>query len=530
MAKSGDGRLRVSEPSFGYWAPELHELHVHLPLQALPVGGEERFRPRGVLVDGGPPRYAFWYVDGTAYAYRWVKRASERKLELFVPLPWRPGEEHTLTLSYSYHGEDLEQTVTLRAPERGGVWEESDGGNHAFLVREMAGLARRDEPVEFDLTVEAEMFPDPERMVRATIMADPGVFQEVPCQVYDTERPALRGTYTSVPLVRFRAAVQLSVEPGGEALVVLWHCSGEPREPVDPPILFQGSALGGTVENDCYRIGLDATSGQLSEWHDKRIGVDCHYRKDSGRPGSSRSMSYTPDIYRVGANWSHTDDWTEPQARELRGRVFCETARWGPMHNVPEATSRVTYRFYARRPEVRISSVIRVLEDIDVLGFRNCGMIQNHELYTHAAWPRQDGSVVRLSVEKCLGNDTGACPPARMPFETPWVAFYHEDQHYGLALISTNGTYFNEGPYHANMSNAHRYVSLYNGMFLYTVRSMIFTYCSNIRSYHTPVRAGTIAYEELALLPFTFEGEDEDTFHQVEALRREMLHPLVVVP
>jgi hypothetical protein len=200
------------------------------------------------------------------------------------------------------------------------------------------------------------------------------------------------------------------------------------------------------------------------------------------------------------------------------------------MPGAPELAGRVTYRFYADRPEVRLSSVIRVLQDVRVWGFRNGAMIQDPDLYTHAAWPRQDGSIVRVPIGQCVGNDGGAPPRARMPFGTPWIAFYHAERKYGLAFITTNLSYFNTGPFHPNVSGSLRYVSLYGYRFLYTVRAMNLTYCANIRSYHTPMRAGTIAYEEAAVLPFTFEREDADQFSQVEALRREMLNPLVVVP
>ena len=525
----GAGVLKVMEADFGYWAPELRELHVHLPLEALPGGGEDKFRPLAVLVDGKKPRYVFWYVDATAYAYQWVEPASRRKLELFIPLPWRPGDEHEIALSYTYDGRDQEQTVAVRPPAQGGVWEASDGGNYALMVREMAGIARQNEPVEFDVTVECDMFPDPSRAVRATVMSAPGEFREIPCQVCDAERSAPKGTYTSIPLVRFRTAVQLSLGAREEALVHLWHCPRARAQSQDG-VRLEGGAMGGTVENELYRIKLESKSGQLLAWHDKGTGVDFRYEADADNPGSRAAMNYTPDIYAIGVNWSHSDDWRGPEASELIGPVFCETTRRGPMHQVPQVQTRVTYRFYAGRREVRMSSVMRLLEDINVLGLRNCGMIQSRRLHTHAAWPLQDGTVVRLSAEECLGNDTGAPPRARMPLDTPWLAFYHRDRGYGLALICTNAAYFNEGAHHPNLSGAHRYVSLYNDRFLYTVRSMIFTYCSGIRSYHTPMHAGTVAYEEVAMLPFTFEREDEEQFSQVKALQREMLNPLVVVP
>ena len=528
-AQADDERVIVLKPSFEYWTPEMRELHVRLPLQALGVGGEERFSPGKVFIDGRPARYAFWYFDGTLFAYGAFQEASKRYIEVFVPLPWRAGEQYAIRLTYTYAGQGAEKIVTVQAPARGGVWAESDGGNLAFLVREEAGIARRDEPVEFDVTGRRDVWPQPETNLRATVMTAPGVFEEIPCQVHSVEAPGTTGQYVRAPLVRFRTAVQLTLGPRGEAIVVLWHCPRPRAQEGEPPIRMEGSAPGGTVENSHYRITLDPRCGLLQVWHDKPTGVDFHYLEKRGDPPFEFAMNYTPDVYRVGQPWSHAMDWREPNAQTLRGPVFCETSVWAPMPNVPEIQARVTYRFHAHRPEVRLSSVIRVIEDVDVLGFRNGAMIQEPSLYTHAAWPRQDGSVVRVPIGQCAGNDTGAPPPGRMPADTPWVAFYHKDKGYGLALVTVKLGYFHEGPHHPSASNMLRYVSLY-GPFLYTIRAMNLTYCANIRSYPTPLRAGTVAYEEAAFLAFTFQGEDEAQFEPLDALRREMLNPLVVVP
>ena len=521
-AMADQAGVRALEPSFGYWAPELREMHVHVPLDAEPVDGEQALNARGARVNGRPAPYAFWYVGGSVIAYGPRKGAGNKKIEVFVPLAWRVGEEYSITLNYTYAGKDGSLTVKAEAPAHGGVWAESNGPNYGFTVREEAGIARTAEPVEFDVTLPASDFPDPAADVRATVVRAPGELREIPCQVYAVE--SVEG------FVRFRTAVQLSLPARGEALVMLWNCPERPRPADDSPLKLEGGALGGTVDNRHYTIGLDPKSGQLMEWRDKRLDVRFHYWETQGREPYEFGMNYTPDAYRKGSPWSHVSDWKAPETQTLAGPVFCETVRWGEMPGAPELSARATYRFWAGRPEVRFSSVLQVLKDVTVMAFRNGGMIQTPDLFTHTAWPRQDGSVISLELEQCLGNDSGSPPSARMPSDTPWVAFYNADKGYGLALVTARLSYFNTGPHHPNASNAMRYVSLYNHRFLYTIRAMNLTYCANIRTYPTPMRAGTVTYEEAALLPFAFEPGADDPFESVRALLRQMRNPLVVVP
>lgn len=525
-----DERVAIGAPSFGYWSPELHEMHIRVPLQIRPVGGDELFKPTGVFINGERARYAYWYFNGSTYDYADIRQAGGKKVEVFAAFAWRAGQKYTLRLTYSYAGKDGEGSIAATSPAQGGVWAPSDGANSAFLVREEAGIARRNEPVETQITVPTALFPKPAETVRATVMTRPGVFEEIPCQIYGVDYSLSKTADGTPQFVSFRAAVQLSVAPKGQTTVFLWNCPGTRPANAPPPVRLEGAALGGTVENQFYKIELDSESGQLLDWNDKRLGFTFDFLEKRDNPPKRHDMHYTPDVYRAGSAWSHVGDWKKPEAHELRGPIFCETIRLGEMPGAPELASRVTYRFYANRPEVRSSSAMRVVKDVDVLAFRNGGMIQSNDHFTHAAWPQQDGSIVRQPLAALVGNDTGSPPAGRMSWNTPWVAFYNAQTHRGLALVTTNLSYFNEGAQYPNQSNPMYYVSFYRGAFLYTIRALNINYSANIRSYVSPMRAGTTTYEETAMLPFTFAREDASQFQPVEALRREILNPLIVVP
>ncbi len=521
--------VRIGQAEYGYYAPQIHEMYLKLPVTVDPVGGDEIFTPTAVEIDGRRTPYFFHYYNGTTVDFpasncksvEYVGKASEGRIELFVPIHWRAKERHEVTLRYRLDGTAGQTQIALPTPGAGGAWADSTD-NVAFRVREEAGIARANEPVDIDLTVEAQRFPDPERRLRATVMTAPGTFREIPCQVYGVQAGATKS------LSRFRVVVPLTLKPKADALVHLWVCP--PREAqAASSIRLEGGALGGVISNAAYRITLEETSGQMLAWFDRRLGV-WFQREDGVRDSPEAVIHRTPDLFGVGKAWSHTLDWKTPEHRDLAGPVMVETARWGEMPWMPEAVSKVQYRFFANRPEVRAASSLRLTKDIAGLAVRGGGFIFSPELFTHCAWPAGDGAIRRVTVAEALGNDMGAPPQACFPVSTPWVAAYHRERKYGFALLTLNYAYFSDGPGHANEARARAYVSNYRNRFLYTVRASMQTYCANVHSYPTPLEAGTTMYEDVAYLPFTFTEENERQFEPVWALYRELKSPLVIEP
>ncbi|MHB9107552.1 MAG: hypothetical protein ACYDCO_10900 [Armatimonadota bacterium] len=520
--------VHIGKAEFGYYAPQIHEMYLKLPVTVDPAGENEKFFPNAVLIDGKRAPYIYFYFNGTTVDFSAAHHASKGKIELFVPVHWKANAQHEVSLCYTLNDAKGEETVTLPTPKTGGAWDGTTD-NIAFLVREEAGLARVNEPVDFDLTVEQDRFPEPEKRIRATVMTAPGVFTEIPCQVYDVQAVTQeQGMYSKTPLFRFRAIVQLTVKTKSQALVHLWTCP--PRETPAGPITLNGGALGGTVSNDAYEITLDETCGQFHTWRDKRLGVTFEYKDTRKVEGQQAVIHRTPDLYRANKSWTHALDWDKPANRSITGPVMVETIRWGEMPWVPEAFSKVDYRFFANRPEIRAISSMRIVKDIEALGVRMGGFILTPSLFTHIAWPEQDGTIRRCTVPDALGNDMGAPPQSRFPVNTPWVVVYHQEKNYGFALITANYAYFSDGPGHANESRSQAYVSNYRGFGVYSIRSSTQTYCAHFRSFHTPVEAGTTMYEDVAYLPFTYAREDKHQFDKVWALWKEMRNPLVIVP
>ena len=530
FAADVDTRVHLLDgANFGYYAPEIHEMFLRLPLKADPVGKDENFMPGRVLIDGKPVAYAFWYFDGHTVDYSPEPDASKRKIQGFVPIAWRANERHAVTIEYGYAGKAGKIEATLSTPATGGAWAEATGGNQALLIREEAGLARTNEPVDVDMTLPRALFPDPARTIRATIMTAPGQYTEIPVQVYGVEGCALDGTKADTPLVRFRATVQLTVKPKSETLVYLWSCA--PRDPAAGPVRLEGGYLGGKVVSDRFAVQLDPNSGQLHDWTDLTLNYKFEY--DDPRPGVEGSavvIHRTPDVYATGAAWGHALDWVKPEGTAISGPLFVETQHWGKIPGVPQVFARVDYRFYAGRPEGRITSSMRVTDDFMCMGFRVGNMIFSPKMFTHAAWPRQDGSIARITIEDAYGNDMGAPPPGRFPLDTPWIAFYNKDTKVGFAIVTPKLAYFTDAPGYPNQARPIAYVSLYRGVIVYSIRSVTQTYCAGTRTYPTPVRAGAMLYEEMAYLPFGFDKVNDRMFAPVQGLYKELTNPLIVAP
>ena len=534
--------LRVGEVEFGYWAPQVHEMYVRVPIVAAPVEKDKHLGRGNIKINGREPDYVYWYNNGLTSTYTSpIGHASERDIHLYIPLAWRAGQQYRFEIGCTYGGRSGALKFTRTAPETGGIWAGSRGANQAFMVREEAGHARVNEPVEFDVTVPAHVFPQAPRRIAATIMIEPGVFEEIPCQIYAAEQYRVGGG-TSVfrtpkPAVRFRACVQLSIQGHGQKLVHLWAerpTRADPDADTAEPITMTGEPIGGVIESPIYRIELDDPSGQLFKWHDKRLNHTFEY-SDWGRRRDFHVINRTPDLFIHPKAWSHALDWgvkpeDAPQSRAIAGPVFCETVRWGLMPWTPQVHGQSRYRFYANRPEVRVQSAMRVVQEMLSMGFRNGGVAMSPDMFTHGAWSRQDGQVVRRALVDSRGNDSGGRPESKFDIAAPWYALYHADKGIGFAVLNIRQAHFNGlgGP--INTSRRQAYISLYGGKLVYMIRSANQTWNADHRSYPSPMKVGETLYEEFALLPFRFDAEDEHQFDEVTALLKRLRDPLVIVP
>jgi hypothetical protein len=87
--------VRIGQAVYAYHAPRIHEMHLRLPVTVDPEGGDEKFVPSAVEIDGRKAAYFYFCFDGASVDYEpHPGRASAGKIELFVPIHWRAGERH----------------------------------------------------------------------------------------------------------------------------------------------------------------------------------------------------------------------------------------------------------------------------------------------------------------------------------------------------------------------------------------------------------------------------------------------------
>jgi len=513
-------------PSYGEWAPEMRELHIRIPLIANPDNGDDTFAPQEVLVDSIRPLYSLWYFDGTTYDYEVMRDVSKKKIEVFIPVFWKPGEEHIFNLSFIYCGRKKMLQVKAQTPSEGGAWTNAQKtANIGFCVKEECGIARTNEIVDFDVVAEKQLFPVPAKCVRATIF-NSRKHTPVACQVYEVEE-------IDNAFVRFRTAVPITLPAYSSTIVFLWNCKDNENMPPTGSLRMWNATDAAMVSNEFYLIRLSPLSGQLMTWQDLKRGILFDYQDPRKLKESERVINRTPDVYRVGKPWSHALDWQpgQYQQKNIEGPLFIETIRWGKMPFVDEFSCNVRYRFIAGRQEVFITSVISADKDAKILALRNGGISLTPSLFTHAAWQTQDGGVKIISVESALGNDTGSPPAARMPTDTPWIALYHADKKYGFSVHTLRQAYFNKEQYHSVTARRQSYVSVYRHYTLYTIRSMTQTYFANIHSLPVIVHAGTEFYEEMAFVPFeVLTGNNNEIFKQVQNIHKRLTNPLVIIP
>jgi hypothetical protein len=564
-AAAEESNLQVLSYDFGYSSPYIREMYLHVELKAKPLGGKEVFFLRGTtgaFVDGEKVHFALCRVGNETLCYYPQTNASQKSIDVYIPLAWRAGRKYDIALHYGY-GAEKQKPGKLHfeatAPKEGGAWKMSEGGNRAFLVREPIGMARRNAPVDLDLTIETTVFPDPQNALVATWMRSDGVFEELPCQVYALrDHPAEVGRsfdHTRSPKRIFRVALLVDFKANEEKLIHLWHAPkvGSPWDLSKnwhvrhkPEFKWAPSFKwdkGGYIRYDAetgekqepgkfhsnafYAITLDSQSGQLLNWDDRATGLEF----GSPDPKHVTPILRGPSFFTGRGPWSQTSGWREPPGERITsGPLFFETIRWGDLRAIPTVRAKVRYRFWAAREFVRAESSFRVKQDTPCMAARMDSLTLSKELVTHGAWPLRDGSVKIIPRHDFQGNDLGSPPDSQFSFDTPWVALLNKDKGIGIAMIILKSAYFSDdGPDPINASKQRAYVSQYMDQTVYVTRMGTQTF-SGHNSRQSMMPAGSVMYQDAVYTTFTYDPESKRPFARVEDLLRELKNPPVVVP
>jgi hypothetical protein len=155
---------------------------------------------------------------------------------------------------------------------------------------------------------------------------------------------------------------------------------------------------------------------------------------------------------------------------EIRGPVFLQTTRWGSLEpRLPEVNGWVTYRLYAHNPELRMSSLMEVVEDVNILAIRNDEVVQDAALVTHYAFKERNGEVKSGAIGYSASAPDFWMGP--MDLDLPWVCLYSPEGGHGLASVRLRHDFGHRYGKPATSDKAGTYLNCSQGSISYWFRA-----------------------------------------------------------
>jgi hypothetical protein len=325
-------------------------------------------------------------------------------------------------------------------------------GYKTLVVTEPAGIARDNDPVDVSFSVPVSTSAAAASL-RVVSESSTGL-AEVPAQFYAVAAdggPYLSGRLVFLCPMRPNEKKAFRLYYGDPGAGVGLYASGlsvkpAPKDPIDGPRHWM-------IENAFYRVETYPKSGQIwhiwdkqganqmwwfKEWpgHDKDKGGDpidwapnawVAY-PDRVNPGDPSNPDRGKKVFTELLDWHYVIGWTNPQTEIIRGPLFYQIRRWGPVPPHPEHTDPAydrpagpiawaedTYRFYAGLPWYFQSSTYMTLSDMDVYFIRNNQMVFKIDLFSHLAIrPETPGLLPGDRDEACIFPLMGHF--SRLPF------------------------------------------------------------------------------------------------------------------
>jgi hypothetical protein len=291
-----------------------------------------------------------------------------------------------------------------------------------FTVREPAGMDRKRAVVDSVFAIEGarEGLGDQELRV---VRDEGGALREVPSQFYNLAQDG--GALTG------RVAFFLDIAAGASCDFRLYHGNPAAATPVyESHLRVTKGPLGPQhywFENEFYKIDTLPKSGQIwhvwnkqgsnTSWHhnewleNKDKGGDpCHWAPncwvaypDRVTCGHEVTEGKEVDFF----DWHYVFGWDNPSSSIVRGPVFFELRRWGPVWPHPDHSNpkirrdrkeriraEVVYRFYDGLGWFYQASREETLEDMRVFFIRNGQFVFLDRAFTHAIIAPERGDIL----------------------------------------------------------------------------------------------------------------------------------------
>jgi len=442
---------------------------------------------------------------------------GDKAFDLKVRWSWAKGQacEVKAELENSKSGKATAVTWKGRAPARKGYWNAAWKNYLALIVSEDNNVERTNVPVHSGFGVLSAYLKstDEIRLVRADIKGEDVAYTEIPFQITDVrtwndpkitvlvdkDEKTGKTSPRYHPTTSFGLAFLTSLKPREKATYLVFYNNPGARKAVfKSDLKVTGTGLGKTIENGFYKVVLHPKSGTIYEVTEKSSTVKFEHKLET-----NGSVHWNPDVYSPPHAWYHCSDWDNPPYTEdAAGPVFYSLRREAPLPQPPGIQVTITYYFYAGTPVIVAESLMEIRNDIFVESLRNAEVVFNKAVFNRAAARTVEGKLETWDFASTRMHPKHA---AVLRPDTPWVAFYGDAKSVGFASLFLDLSLPNRhgGP----ASQQQPYIYIQNGPWYYMSRGFVYSFGSNNQTRMLPVRAGSIYYDKIAFVPFSFKKE-----------------------
>ncbi|MSU36427.1 MAG: hypothetical protein EXS36_15290 [Pedosphaera sp.] len=394
----------------------------------------------------------------------------------------------------------LQYTESL--PEQWRKWAEGWKYCKSLTIAETDGQEHSTEPVEALLSFPSDSVISLAREVRVAQVKE-GVLTEIPSQVHGEVR---RGTQRFCQLL-------FMADSHAHQRQTYWVFYGNPDAelPEYPSDLTtRGEGVGLDIENEFFKASLSRQTGQLERLTLKREhGLELF----SGGEGHGEPP---------GIDWAH--DYVDagnfqklrislwdscPDYEVVRGPLCTIVRRWGfpyspvhPLYSPSRLNIFVEYRFYAGLPWFHKFGSMQAVKDFEAAALRDDEWVFSGQSFTDKVWMGPNGSLRIGEVDPKSQEDLWGVGFINRESKDSFIGLFLEHRADGLPALKHTG-----------------------------VPMLYYRWHGNVWSrYPLPGKrmpAGAVLHQKNAytVLPFT----EPDGVRRIESLRRQLVHPLVVV-
>lgn len=394
-------------------------------------------------------------------------------------------------------------TAEARAPSEGGYWNSQWRSYQMVLLQEDMDCERVNEVVDISLVCKKEEVRDPRQEVRVMEYSLDGRVKEIPSQVYNE---TVCDTHIS-----FNVLFLADIKANQSKLYLIAYNNPQATPPTySTDLKTEGKEYNLTIENPHYKIILHDKSGQIQEIYIKK-GSNNKLFFESG------PLHWNPDCYdAVKRYWDYTHKWNPPPHYSVEtGPIMTMVTRWGPLPTHTQIQAKVTYKFFASQPYIKMSSTLFIKEDLPIIFLRNDEPAFSGG-FTDLAWRTRAGKLETVSL---IGHKETFLMD--MAPDIPWLCFYNKANKDAMGSIRLEFCNLREGEGVVKIHHPNTCIVSGGEKMHYWFRKLIDGDWKNA----VVAPAGCIYHEENAYLMYKYV---EKGYREMDTYQKLLTNPLLV--